>query len=247
MNRTTVFRLFLVAAIVVLVADKVYQSRSHLVMIYHQKVRDPKTIREYLAAHSVRKLQLGAGDSHAEGWLNTEIDPRPGQIYLDATSSYPFPNGSFHYVFSEHLIEHLSWEDGLKMLKECHRILAPGGKIRMVTPNLTKLIYLLNGGTDDETREFIKAGRRLFGWPDTPIMPAYILNKVMHEYGHQFVYDPGTLAKTFEVAGFREIKEFRIGEKTDPNFEKVEYRTRSQGEDVWITNRWVAMAVEAVR
>src|SRR4030095_11960557 len=198
MNRATAFRIFLILAIAALAAEKIYEARGNLTLIYHQKMRDPKTIREYFAAHSVRKLQLGAGENYVDGWLNTDIEPKASGAYLDATSTYPFPSGSFHYVFAEHLIEHLPWEDGLKMLKECHRVLAPGGKIRIVTPNLSKLIYLLNDGTDVESREFVEASRRLFGWPDTPVMPAYILNKVMHEWGHQFVYDPVTLGKTFE-------------------------------------------------
>jgi len=29
------------------------------------------------------------------------------------------------------------------MLKECYRVLAPGGKLRVVTPNLTKFVQLL--------------------------------------------------------------------------------------------------------
>jgi predicted SAM-dependent methyltransferase len=192
-------------------------------------------------------LQLGSGDNYVDGWLNTDIEPKANGVYLDATSDYPFPSGSFHYVFAEHLIEHLSWEGGLKMLKESHRVLAPGGKIRIVTPDLAKLLYLMNDGTDVEVKKFIEAAQRLNDWPDTPVMPAYILNKVMREWGHQFIYDPATLRKTLELAGFTEIKERRIGEKTDPIFEKVEFRTRLPLEDVWLTNSWGAMAFEAVR
>jgi hypothetical protein len=93
----------------------------------------------------------------------------------------------------------------------------------------------------------IDGNRRLFGWPDTPVMPAYVLNKTMREWGHVFIYDPATLIKTFELAGFTQIKERRIGEKTDPIFEAVEYRTRALGEDVWFANSWGAMAIEALR
>jgi predicted SAM-dependent methyltransferase len=219
------FRIFLVLAIAVVAAAKLREYRDDLTVLYHHWVTDPRTIREYFEAHSIRKLQLGAGENYVDGWLNTDIEPKANGVYLDATSDYPFPSGSFHYVFAEHLIEHLQWEGGLKMLKECHRVLGPGGKIRIVTPNLANL----------------------FGWPDTPVMPAYVLNKAMREWGHQFIYDPATLRKTLELAGFTEIKERYIGEKTDPVFEGVELRTRSLGEDVWLTNSWGAMAFEAVR
>jgi predicted SAM-dependent methyltransferase len=247
LDKTMRLRIVLVLAVAVVAAAKLHEYRDDLIVLYHQRVTDPRTIREYFEGHSIRKLQLGAGENYVGGWLNTDIEPKANGVYLDATSDYPFPSGSVHYIFAEHLIEHLPWEGGLKMLKECHRVLGPGGKIRVVTPNLAKLFYLLNNGTDVEARKFIEANRRLFGWPDTPVMPAYVLNKAMREWGHQFIYDPATLRKTFELAGFTEIKERRIGEKTDPIFEGVELRTRSLGEDVWLTNSWGAMAFEAVR
>jgi len=247
LGKTMHFRIFLVLAIVVVAAAKIHERRDDLNVLYHQEITDPRTIREYLEVHSMRKLQLGAGGNYVDGWLNSDIEPNANEVYLDATSDYPFRSGSFHYVFAEHLIEHLPWEGGLKMLKESHRVLAPGGKIRIVTPNLAKLFDLLNDGTNVEARKFIEANRRLFGWPDTPVMPAYVFNKTMREWGHQFIYNPATLRKTFELAGFTEIKEHRIGEKTDPIFEEVEFRTRSLGEDVWLTNSWGAMAFEAVR
>ena len=237
----------LIAATAVYVRARVRTVGDDLSVLYHQKVTDPKLIREYWAAHPVKRLQLGAGGNYVDGWLNTDIEPRGDGVYLDATSDFPFPDGSFHFVFAEHLIEHLPWEGGLKMLQESHRVLAPGGRIRIVTPNLEKFIYLLNHGSDDESRRFMDAGRRLNGWPDVPVMPAYIFNKVAREWGHQFFYDPATLRKTFELAGFKEIVERRIGEATDPTFEAVELRTRAADEDMRFTNQWGAMAFEAVR
>ena len=247
LDKTMRLRIFLVLAIAVVAAAKLHEYRGDLFILYHQRFTDPRTIREYFAAHSIKKLQLGAGGHSVDGWLNTDIEPKAKEVYLDATSDYPFPNESFHYVFAEHLIEHLPWEAGLKMLKECRRVLVPGGKIRIITPNLTKSFHLINDATDVEVRKVIEASRRLFGWPDTPVMPAYVFNKLMREWGHQFIYDPATLRKTLELAGFTEIKERRIGEKTDPIFEGVEFRTRSRGEDLWLTNSWGAMAFEAVR
>jgi len=247
LDKTTRFRIFLVLAVAVVAAAKFHEYRHDLIVLYHQRFTEPRTIREYFETHSIRKLQLGAGGHSVDGWLNTDIEPKANEVYLDATSDYPFPSGSFHYVFAEHLIEHLPWEGGLKMLKECHRVLAPGGKIRIVTPNLEKAFQLINASTDVEVRKVIEASRRLYDWPDTPVMPAYVFNKTMREWGHQFIYDPATLRKTFELAGFTEIKERRIGEKTDPIFEGVEFRTRSLGEDIWLTNSWGALAFEAVR
>jgi len=248
MNSQTRFRIFVLIATTLIGAVQLrelgYTKAAY--RAYRTHFTDPRTIREYFNTHSVRKLQLGAGGSNPSGWLNSDIEPEKGQIYLDAAAPYPFAAGSFHYVFAEHLIEHFTWEDGLAMLKECRRVLAPGGRIRIITPNLSKVIELLSR-EDDEAREIMAAHRRLFIWPDTPVMAAYILNKEVRDWGHQFIYDPSALRKTLALAGFREIKQYAVGSKTDPVFAEAEFRTHDLGKDVWITNEWGAMAFEAVR
>jgi len=208
---------------------------------------DSQAIGQYLQSHPVRKLQLGAGGNDAPGWLNTDIEPNKKEIYLDATARYPFADGSFQYVFSEHMIEHVPWEAGVLMLRECFRVLANGGKIRIVTPNLAKFIQLLDGPPDADAQRFIEAKVRFNGGPVTPIPGVYILNRQVREYGHQFLYDPPTLRKTLELAGFKQIVQLEVAEKTDPVFREVELRTRHTDPDMKLINNWEAMAFEAVR
>ena len=88
---------------------------------------------------------------------------------------------------------------------------------------------------------------RLHGWPENPVTGAYIFNRQVREWGHQFLYDSATLRKSFELAGFKQITEYRVEVKTDPVFSEVEMRTRNEGTDLWVVNRWEAMAFEAVR
>jgi predicted SAM-dependent methyltransferase len=214
---------------------------------YRRRMIDPSVVRDYLQSHSVRKLQLGAGSNDPTGWLNTDIEPTSNEVYLDATKRYPFPDGSFHYVFAEHVIEHVPWEDGVAMLKESYRVLATGGKVRIVTPNLAKFVQLLNGRADAAAQRFINAKLRFHGWPVTPVTGAYILNRQVRDWGHQFLYDSATLRKSLELAGFKQITEYRVEEKTDPVFQEVEIRTRYPGSDFWMVNKWEAMVFEALR
>jgi predicted SAM-dependent methyltransferase len=214
---------------------------------YRSWIKDPGVIGDYLQSHSVRKLQLGSGGNDPKGWLNTDIEPTRNEVYLDATKRYPFPDGSFQYVFGEHVIEHVPWEDGVTMLKECYRVLAPGGKLRVVTPNLAKFVQLLTGRADVEAQQFIAAKLRLHGWPESPVTGAYIFNRQVREWGHQFLYDSVTLRKSLELAGFKKVTEYRVDEKTDPVFREAELRMRNEGSDLWVVNRWEAMAFEAVR
>jgi predicted SAM-dependent methyltransferase len=236
--------LILIACVVFLVITDFGKVASDS---YRRRIKDPRIIRDYLESHSVRKLHLGAGGNDPTGWLNTDIAPTPDEIYLDATKPYPFPDGSFHHVFSEHMISVVRWEGGVAMLKECYRVLAPGGKLRIVTPNLAKFIQLLTEKPDAEAQRFIAAKLRLTGWPESPVTGAYILNRQVREWGTQFLYDPATLRKSLELAGFKQITEYRVDEKTDPVFREAEIRTRNEGSDLWVVNRWESMAFEAVR
>src|SRR5262245_57914323 len=59
------------------------------------KNRSQSQFDEYIKTHPVRKLQIGAGDSRLEGWLNTDIVEEPGLTYLDAIQPFPLPDHSF--------------------------------------------------------------------------------------------------------------------------------------------------------
>jgi predicted SAM-dependent methyltransferase len=61
-------------------------------------------------------------------------------VVLPLSSPTPFASDTFDFIFSEHMIEHVSHDDGAKMLAECHRVLKPGGHIRITTPDLAFLV-----------------------------------------------------------------------------------------------------------
>src|SRR5262249_42487295 len=93
-----------------------------------------KKIRSYLKSHQIAKLQIGASNNILDGWLNTDVFPaRSGVVYLDATRRFPFDDETFDYVMAEHVIEHIDYSAGQAMLKECFRILRPGGRVRFAT------------------------------------------------------------------------------------------------------------------
>src|SRR4029450_4609520 len=85
-----------------------------------------RKIDTYLKSAPVRKLHLGASRNHLSGWLNADIYPLDaGILYLDVTIRFPFGDSSFDYIFFEHLIEHIDFQDGMVMLRECWRVLKP--------------------------------------------------------------------------------------------------------------------------
>lgn len=50
-----------------------------------------------------------------------------------------FKEGSFDYILNLDVIEHMSFEDQEKLVKELHRVLKKGGKLVMCVPNLAHL------------------------------------------------------------------------------------------------------------
>lgn len=202
-----------------------------------------KIINDYLQAHAIRKLQLGAGGVEMQGWLNTDIEPHPGEAYLDATMPFPFKDGSLHYIFGEHVIEHLTYDQGLFALRESHRVLAPGGKLRFATPDLRRLVALL----DDPSNPYVRAKFAFHGWDPLPpaVAPVAIINSEMRNWGHQFVYDEQSLRDSLTRCGFVNIRKFDPGLSDDPNLTGVEMRHRN--ENVRAANDYESMVLQAER
>src|SRR5215471_8651649 len=103
----------------------------------------PMLVSRYMATHPEPRLQLGAGSVRMPDWLNTDGYPLSFAIVsVDAGRPLPFPDGTFTHVFSEHHIEHMPYLKGRSMLRECHRVLRPQGRIRISTPDLDRLLGL---------------------------------------------------------------------------------------------------------
>jgi predicted SAM-dependent methyltransferase len=74
-------------------------------------------ISQYFAAHAERKLHIGCGANVLSGWLNSDFPARARDVLnLDATQAFPFQDGTFNYVFSEHMIEHIPYLGGMSIL-----------------------------------------------------------------------------------------------------------------------------------
>lgn len=208
------------------------------------RYRTPAIVDAYLQSHPVRKVQLGAGTNNKEGWLNTDIEPLSGQAFLDATERFPFPDQSVHYIASEHVFEHISYKQGLGMLKESFRVLAPGGKVRVATPDLDRFVALFKEAKTPEQQKYLLAKTEWHEWPSTPDQECYILNLVLREWGHQFVYTPKLLKAGLEAAGFKDIRRYEPGVSDDPVLQRAEIRAFSNIKDV---NSYETMVFEATR
>lgn len=131
-----------------------YQKEKHEIKIIESR---DMAIDTYISSHAGRKIQIGAGNNLLEGWSNTDFRDRiPEVVFLNATEIFPIKDQLFDYVFSEHIIEHITYEEGMSMLREVHRILKPGGIVRISTPDITVITGLSATTKDKLQREYIE-------------------------------------------------------------------------------------------
>ena len=212
-------------------------------------LRRQETIRRYLDTHTMRKLQIGAGPNAFDGWLNADFAPRrPTDIFMDATRPFPLPSESFDFVFSEHMIEHVYFLQGRQMITECYRILKPGGRIRIATPNLEQIVGLRTAKPSPEQRQYVTwaIANHVAGGGETILRdhyrPAHVINNFFWEFGHYFVYDEETLAATLTEAGFLDVVSCEPGDSTVPELRDLESHGALIGDQY---NRFETMVFEA--
>jgi predicted SAM-dependent methyltransferase len=177
----------------------------------HQRRECKKAWAAYASTESVLKLDIGSSVHVLPGWFNVDIQPfRNGQYFLDATERFPFSDCSFDFIRSEHMIEHISHLDGLGMLQECHRVLKPGGFIRIATPDLKKLAKLYDAAPSDEQQEYVDAVFKHWRKDYDGAEVGVAINQIFM-FGHRFIYDSGTLGEWLGKAGFMDIVQVRPG------------------------------------
>lgn len=81
-------------------------------------------------------LNVGCGRHFSKDWTNTDLTPARGVLKVDLRKPLPWQEGSFDATYSSHVLEHLTPEDGLRVLREQFRVLKPGGVCRVAVPDL---------------------------------------------------------------------------------------------------------------
>jgi predicted SAM-dependent methyltransferase len=164
-----------------------------------------------------------------------------GEVHLDLRRPLPLPDASAEYAFGEHVIEHLPEAAGERLLGELHRVLRPGGVLRLTTPDLSRIIALYEDRNDVIGREqYARFLDRETGKRHT--QPAQILNDYLRLWGHRYVYDEPDLRARLEAAGFVAVERLEPGRSGHAALRGVE----RHGGAEWV-NRAEAMCIEARR
>lgn len=169
------------------------------------------------------KLNIGCGARIEPGWINIDTEFSKNAVNSlavelgdteilkhDVRKGLPFPEGSIAMIHSEHFIEHLTRDEGQAFLRECHRVLVPGGVLRVSTPDLRTLALLYVGGCD--VRKYDDRWRTAFSTVGyNPMTPCRMVNEGMREWGHLFIYDYDEMYLALLNAGFISNNAGRLG------------------------------------
>ncbi len=119
--------------------------------------------------------------------------------WADATKRIPLPDNSVEVLYTSHMIEHLDREEVGQFLREAYRVLAPGGIIRIVVPDLRQLVeqYIADGDADKFIERTLLTRRK----------PKSLLEKLKYlivgDRHHLWMYDGPSLCRLLSAHGFK--------------------------------------------
>jgi len=197
-----------------------------------------------MVGSEVIRLNLGCGPKRIDGWINVDyaiaarlakypiVGPvlsrlfrnnwHPEIVIADLRKSFVWEDNSVDVVYSSHTLEHFSKLEGTEFLSECHRVVKPGGIIRIVVPDLQVLVKDYISGrlaADDFVDEldvlFVSDGSAL-----RRLLAPYL------QFPHRCMYNTVSLLRVMDEIGFNtEPKSPFEGAIVDVEKIELEHRT----------------------
>lgn len=170
-------------------------------------------------------MHIACGNNYLEDWINIDISSSVRkELKMDVRKGLPFPDNSIDFIFNEHFIEHLSYEEAFDFLKESYRVIKYGGVLRTSFLDLDTLIdsYINDYWREMEWVKLIKAQWYPSG--------CFMLNKCIRENGkHKYMYNIPEMVRRLSEAGFNEsnIYTCRANQSGFPELKNIEKRADS--------------------
>lgn len=188
--------------------------------------RERRIFEDYIKTHKTRRLHMGCGSNDLPGWLNTDLNPSARRIHLDVTKTFPYPSNTFDFAFSEHMIEHIPYADGKKMITECFRVLKPGGVLRLVTPDFKFVMKLYQDSQKDIHKDYIAWNADMFIGDRAPHDAISVVNNFVRDWGHEYIYDADALCGALKNVGFEDVKTAELQKSEHPDLCNLENAQR---------------------
>jgi hypothetical protein len=186
-----------------------------------------------------RYVQYGAGACAPEAWINFDCSPTlrlaripflgrlidspfpPNMLYGDIVRGLPIPNRCAKAVYASHVLMQLTRTDCLTALRNTFRLLIPGGRFRMIVPDLKAraAAYLADSDDPGAAHKFMQNVQL-----GVEKSPRGIVAHVRHIFGNHslWMWDEASMAEALRITGFTGIRRCQIGDSGDAMFALVE-------------------------
>jgi len=136
----------------------------------------------------------------------------PKYQLVDIRKRLPLGDRSVEWVYCSHVLEHLEYWQAIGVLREVNRVLKKGGRVRVVLPDLAKMLekYQTDGDADVFNRDFFG-----FEKDKKTSLVGTILRRFIRP--HQWIYDKKTAENLLKSAGFEKVEfsEYRKSKMPD--------------------------------
>lgn len=186
------------------------QAEWRIQRLHRSSIRNLK----HLERSGPAKLNLGSGLRPRPGWINVDLTAPSPDLRLDLREPLPFASASVAEIYTEHFFEHLefasvgdstAWHldppgdpsEALTFLRECWRVLVPGGTLDIVVPDAE---CILTEYAARHEQPFPAHGWWGPEWCDTAM---HCVNYVFRQgREHRYAYDCETMRQVLTRAGF---------------------------------------------
>jgi len=157
-----------------------------------------------------------------EKWWEIYNTPIEKRIKVcDLTKPFPFEDNSVDAIFHSHVVEHFTFSGEYNIerdsmvhffLKECHRVLKPGGVMRCSTPDFDLLLnHLHNKNEDYFFKELLEDGLTKL----ETIEECFL--RILYERStHGYCFNYEILEKLLKYCGFSEVEKKGFREGSSP-------------------------------
>jgi SAM-dependent methyltransferase len=180
-------------------------------------------------------VQVGCANTAPPGWINFDANPRvllpfwrgpyPPNVRYANVTRLPLADNSVDMLFASHVLEHLARDEFETALGEAHRVLKPGGRFRLIVPDLQERARrYLQSGSERANDEFMRST-----WLGTRSRPRGLFAWVKRQHslaGHLWMWDRVSMSAALGRHGFRHIRPCTFADSGDPMLALVEREDR---------------------
>ena len=195
-------------------------------------------------------LQYGCGFSNPTGWENYDSSPTlriqrtpilgkimksslnvvfPNNIkYGDIVNGLNVSKNNYDGIYCSHVLEHLSYYDLKKTLKNTYEYLKPGGIFRMVLPDLEVLCreYVNEVNKKNPISSLRFMNDSLLGVTERKRGLKQTLINMLGNSKHLWMWDYYSLSEELREVGFLDIRRCEFNDSNDKMFLRVEEKDR---------------------